>query len=410
MRTTKCILLLVIGMIGFFISHCKPDEILPGEISGDVVDVETYQALQGATVILNPLNDKDTVITASDGKFLFKNLKPGHYEIVVSKPAYSKESKSDEVIAGKTTIFYFALNGAPIPKFSVKNLDFGLDSTVKRFTVSNIGKAALSYSITSNQDWITVFPFSGEVLNETDTLVVTINKTGLSDNIQIGDIQIISGIGDEIQMDTINVFVNGMMDRDFNYYKVVKIGTQTWMAENLNVGTMIGGGREQTGSQTIKKYCYNDDDRNCKIFGGLYQWSEMMQGAQSDNGTIGTTQGICPVGWHIPTLEEWNTLTNYLDEPVAGAKLKEAGIIHWKAGNVATNESGFTALPGGMWDGSVFGLITSHEYIWTATNGQNFGSNYSTQFEYNSEKVLFPMLQANQAVAVRCIMDPPERK
>ncbi|TAL68700.1 MAG: hypothetical protein EPN88_07025 [Bacteroidetes bacterium] len=208
--------------------------------------------------------------------------------------------------------------------------------------------------------------------------------------------------------DTVKVFVNGLMDRDLNYYKVVKIGTQTWMAENLNVGRMIYGGVEQTDFQTIKKYCYNNDDRNCKIFGGLYQWSEMMLGAQPDTGITGTTQGICPTGWHIPTIKEWNTLISYLDETVAGVKLKEAGITHWKAGNVATNESGFTALPGGIWDGYIFDLITTHEYIWTATTDQNSGSDYATQLGHNSERVFFPKFQGKQATAVRCIMDPPK--
>jgi uncharacterized protein (TIGR02145 family) len=58
----------------------------------------------------------------------------------------------------------------------------------------------------------------------------------------------------------------------------------------------------------------------------------------------------------VPTVKEWNTLAGYMNETVAGVKLKEAGITHWKAGNVATNESGFTALPGGIWDGSVVTL------------------------------------------------------
>ena len=408
MRTNKNVLILVICIIGFILSNCKPTENLLGDISGDVVDGETFQPLKETKVKLNPLNDSTN--TASDGKFLFTNLEPGQYEIVVSKLAYEKEVKSAEVTGGGTVKLYFALNGAPIPEFSDKNLDFGLDSTNKFFTISNIGKATLKYSIKTNQDWITVFPFSGEVKDKTDTLWVTINKAGLSNNIQKGEIVISSEIGNEILKTTINVFVNGVMDRDLNYYKVVKIGTQTWMAENLNVGLGVPGGTEQTGSQVIKKYCYDNDDRNCKIFGGLYQWAEMMQGAQSDTGSTGTTQGICPVGWHVPTLKEWNTLISYLDETVAGVKLKEAGITHWKEGNVATNESGFTALPGGMWDGLSFGLLTTHEYIWTATSDQESGSNYSTQFEYNSEKVFSKKFQEKEAIAVRCIMDPPERK
>jgi uncharacterized protein (TIGR02145 family) len=407
MKTTKCIIILVISIIGFSLNQCKTEEILPGEINGEVYDNENSQPLQEATVILDPLND--TTITASDGKFLFNNLTPGLYAITVSKLAYEIETKRAEVTPGGTFTLIFLLKGAPIPKISDKNLDFGLDSTIRFFTISNIGRDTLKYSINANQNWITVFPFSGEVTDETDTLVVSINKTGLSNNIQKGKILISSVIGDEIQKDTVNVFVNGVMDRDLNYYEVVRIGTQTWMAENLNVGNMISGGIEQTNYQDIKKYCYNNDDRYCKIFGGLYQWPEMMQGAKSDSGNTGTTRGICPVGWHVPTIKEWNTLLSYLDETVAGIKLKEAGITHWKAGNVATNESGFTALPGGIWDGYIFDLITSHEYIWTATSGQTLGFSYAAKFEYNSEKVFLPEFRGNQATAVRCIMDPPKK-
>jgi uncharacterized protein (TIGR02145 family) len=181
------------------------------------------------------------------------------------------------------------------------------------------------------------------------------------------------------------------------------------MAENLNVGTITSGGLEQTGFQIIKKYCYNNDDANSKIYGGLYTWSGMMQGAKPDSGIIGTTRGICPVGWHIPTLKEWNTLTSYLDEPVAGLKLKEAGSSHWMAGTIATNESGFTALPAGMWDGYYFTLGPSippynqEAHFWTSSNDQSSGWHYAVQLGYNSERVRYIQFLNQEANSVRCI-------
>jgi uncharacterized protein (TIGR02145 family) len=407
MRTPVSILILIICITGCCLSGCKTEEILLGEISGNVTDAETSQPLQEAIVVLNPSND--TTTTASDGKYLFKDLNPGNYEIQASKLAYEKKTNSVLVTPASTEI-NFALNGIPVPEISDKYLDFGIDSTIKLFTISNIGKATLKYSVIADQNWINVQPSSGEVTNETDTLMVTINRSGLSDYIQQGEIQITSISGQKILRDTVGVFVNGVMDRDFNYYSVVKIGTQTWMAENLNVGTIIAGGLEQTGFQIIKKYCYNNDDANGKIYGGLYTWSGMMQGAKPDSGIIGTTRGICPVGWHIPTLKEWNTLTSYLDETVAGVKLKEAGTTHWISGNIGTNESGFTALPGGMWDGYYFSLLTTHEYFWTATVDQKSGYNHAVQLEYNSEKVRYAQFQEKEAIAVRCIMDPPEKR
>lgn len=163
-------------------------------------------------------------------------------------------------------------------------------------------------------------------------------------------------------------------DVDGNVYNTVQIGTQCWMAENLNVGTMINstaGGQLQTNNGVIEKYCYDNNSAKCDIYGGLYEWDEMMQYAPSDNGTIGTTQGICPTGWHIPTDIEWTTLTDELSgQSVAGGKLKETGTTHWYSPNTgATNESGFTALPGGgrsSSDGSFYAL-RSGGYWWSAT-------------------------------------------
>jgi len=154
-------------------------------------------------------------------------------------------------------------------------------------------------------------------------------------------------------------------DADGNNYPVVGIGTQVWMAQNLNIGTRINGSDEQTDNQVIEKYCYDDLESNCDVYGGLYQWDEMMQYVTTEG-----TQGICPAGWHVPTDGEWIELTNYLGgEGVAGGMMKESGITHWSSPNTgATNSSGFTALPGGArdYDGS-FNGITYNAYFWSST-------------------------------------------
>jgi uncharacterized protein (TIGR02145 family) len=144
-------------------------------------------------------------------------------------------------------------------------------------------------------------------------------------------------------------------DRDSQTYTTVEIGDQCWLAENLNIGTMISSSSNQTDNGTIEKYCHTNSTSNCDIYGGLYQWDEMMQYE-----TTKGVQGICPTGWHLPTDAEWCTLENYVDTGTiscsstgyrgidAGGKLKEFGTAHWSAPNIgATNSSGFTALPGG---------------------------------------------------------------
>jgi uncharacterized protein (TIGR02145 family) len=150
-------------------------------------------------------------------------------------------------------------------------------------------------------------------------------------------------------------------------YNTVIIGDQCWMNENLNIGTSILGTNDQTDNSLIEKYCYDNDEDYCDDYGGLYQWDEAMQYTT----TVGA-QGICPDGWHIPSYAEVTDLYQYLDGlSVAGGKLKSTRTEptnhpRWDSPNDdATNESGYTALPGGYRSstdgafGSLGGLFTS---------------------------------------------------
>ncbi len=104
-------------------------------------------------------------------------------------------------------------------------------------------------------------------------------------------------------------------------YKIVHVGTQCWMAENLNVGQRIDGDCEMEDNAVTEKYCYNDDENNCEEYGGLYSWDELMQYTSLEN-----AQGICPEGWHIPDDEVWKILEGRLTvntewEAASGIKL-----------------------------------------------------------------------------------------
>jgi uncharacterized protein (TIGR02145 family) len=158
-------------------------------------------------------------------------------------------------------------------------------------------------------------------------------------------------------------------DFDGNLYTTVQIGSQCWMRENMKTRHYSNGDPLVNGTgvgpipsdDTVKYWFdYNDDPGISAIYGRLYTWSAVMNGAQGPDFLM--IQGICPAGWHIPTDEEWKTLEKYLgmtqyeadktrewrgiDE---GGKLKEPWIEHWVWPNGgATNESGFSALPGGL--------------------------------------------------------------
>ena len=161
-------------------------------------------------------------------------------------------------------------------------------------------------------------------------------------------------------------------------YNSVQIGTQCWMAENLNIGTMINGGSEQTDNSIIEKYCYDNDTSKCDTYGGLYQWDEMMQYTT----TVGT-QGVCPNGWHLPADNELKTLEMHLGMSQAqtdaqywrgtdeGSELAGNELL-WTNGdldmNAAFGTSGFAFLPGGFrkTDGT-FLSDTDSAYFWSSS-------------------------------------------
>ncbi len=131
-------------------------------------------------------------------------------------------------------------------------------------------------------------------------------------------------------------------------YKTVLIGEQCWLKENLNVGTMIDGYENMKNNGIIEKYCYKNNPVNCEIYGGLYQWEEIMRYRAKDS------TGICPEGWHIPTENDFDVLIKYLGgKSTAGEKLKEAVSLRWSYHSTTfTNISDFTALPSGIGGGN----------------------------------------------------------
>lgn len=137
-------------------------------------------------------------------------------------------------------------------------------------------------------------------------------------------------------------------ERDGQNYRWVKIGNQIWMADNLNYGQIINGGKKQDDNKIVEKYCYDDKEENCNVYGGLYQWKEIMDYSDEPG-------GICPKGWHIPSIDEWEILIKETGgKKIAGASLKESGTDHWKEKQKYLDEyasvspTGFNALPGGL--------------------------------------------------------------
>lgn len=178
--------------------------------------------------------------------------------------------------------------------------------------------------------------------------------------------------------------------RDDQIYKWVKIGEQVWMADNLNYNT------------GEIHWCYDDNKANCDKFGGLYKWNEINQNLGQN-----AVHGICPEGWHIPTDGEWKILIDYLGgSDVAGGKLKEAGFKHWNSPNTGnTNESGFSALPGGFrMNTNNFYHLGGYAYFWSSTQINTHNAWIQT-LNYNSDEVYRRSFNKEYGFSVRCIMD-----
>ena len=159
-------------------------------------------------------------------------------------------------------------------------------------------------------------------------------------------------------------------DGDGNIYQTVKIGTQVWLKENLKT-TRLNDGTEiplitddtEWENALTAAYCWYDDDiTNKDPFGALYNWFAVNTGK------------LCPKGWHVPSESELTELVTFLGgESVAGGKLKTTGTIEggdglWNQPNVdATNETGFSALPGGSRGGKYFHDINWSGLWWTST-------------------------------------------
>jgi uncharacterized protein (TIGR02145 family) len=207
--------------------------------------------------------------------------------------------------------------------------------------------------------------------------------------------------------------------RDSQSYPMVMIGDQCWMAQNLNIGTMVTGHNAQSNNSVYEKYCYNNSSSNCNTYGGLYQWGEAVQYINGASDTTlyspvptGNIQGICPLGWHLPMISEMSTLSDYLGaELVAGGKLKQTGTTLWLTPNVgADNSTGFTAVPSGdLTEGAVFGDLSYAARYWGASASVDTGTQSADMFYlmYNSDSMVIDASRTNydQAYSVRCVRD-----
>ncbi|HPF92617.1 MAG TPA: fibrobacter succinogenes major paralogous domain-containing protein [Tenuifilaceae bacterium] len=163
--------------------------------------------------------------------------------------------------------------------------------------------------------------------------------------------------------------------RDDRHYSAVAIGNQIWMAENLKYLPSVNPSSTSSNIEPCY-YVYGYEGmsidgarlrENFVTYGVLYNWPAAMNGEESSDTNPSSVQGVCPAGWHLPSDAEWEELIEYLGNTLAQEKLKESGNAHWIEPSIATNETGFTALPGGTLYQNEFINLTRMGYWWSAT-------------------------------------------
>lgn len=194
-------------------------------------------------------------------------------------------------------------------------------------------------------------------------------------------------------------------DRDGQTYRMVKIGNQVWMAENLNLETEFSS-------------CYNDYAENCEKNGRLYTWGAAMDsagvwstdgkgcGRHEEYGTVCSAtypvRGVCPEGWHLPTQAEWKALfTAVGDSSTVGKMLKS--ISGWNDSGNGTDSYAFSALPAGYWDG-YYTYEGSAAFFWSSTEYNGYYA-YYMYLGYYFDHAGLDDHRKDDRFSVRCIKD-----
>jgi uncharacterized protein (TIGR02145 family) len=208
---------------------------------------------------------------------------------------------------------------------------------------------------------------------------------------------------------------DGLSSSVGGYYRTVKIGSQCWLRDNLNVGGMIVGSVAQSNNSILEKYCFDDIIGSCQIYGGLYQWGEAMQYSLIEN-----SQGICPLGCHIPSDSEFHILEAILSTPPgdsncnpnrsgdgcspAGDKLKAAADCSVVGGSNC-GSSGFSGLIAGRRDiDASFNLDDVAGVFWSSSA---LGTEAWSRYLYTVDATLSrsPWNSWDTGFSIRCVQN-----
>jgi len=393
-----------------------------GSGSSSTVDsVRVYNLTQGISQLFNGSDTLELVVSTSVYAHTWNNSSV----TVFPNPSQEKifvqliSEKEDDVLC-----CLYGLDGRRIIERSIK-----MSSGANMFELSGLSTGIYFINFSTKESYFTEkiiitgtsqnrpeIKFEGiDVLKEDISYFKNTEKSTIQMPYNQGDMLLLEGFsGNYTYIKTLIPSTNTTVDFSFisctdgagNHYPVVTIGTQIWMGSNLrttlyNNGTNIPTETDNItwGNLTSAAYCWHSNDSvvNGKTYGALYNFEAVNSGI------------LCPMGWHVPTQAEWDTLINGLGGlAFAGGKLRETGTQHWTAPNTgATNESGFTALPGSSRYGSLnngaFSTTLGTQALWwsaTEITGTNAWY-YETQNTHGGASS--GSISKQYGMSVRCI-------
>jgi uncharacterized protein (TIGR02145 family) len=390
---------IIICFLSFQGCNNNPATPITGTIQGRIMNATGDTLIVDASVSTTP--PTSAVNTDAQGKYTIKSVSVGQYTVAASKGGYNPGSVAVTVAAGQTATadIYLEINGtipsAPIIITQPQSQTVVAGQSVT-FSVTSTGTPPLLYQWYKDSTAISGATSSSCTLSNIQTTdagkyTVTVSNIALPNANSNGAVL------------TVKALVT-VTDIDGNVYHTVTIGTQVWMVENLkttkyNDGVAIPLVTDIAtwAALTTPGYCWNNNDAATfkNTYGVLYNWYTVNTGK------------LAPAGWHVPTDSEWSVLATYLGgDSVAGGKLKEVGTTNWLSPNTsATNETGFTALPGGY--RNLFGAFFSiggSGYWWSATV-RDATYSWGRGIYYNGANVFRFDYYNRSGFSVRCVRD-----
>ncbi len=275
---------------------------------------------------------------------------------------------------------------------------------------------------------ITAIPNGGwEFVNWTGDVEVLADENAAATTLTMptGDVELTAHFQQKDGSDII--YGDGVTDIDGNEYVTVIIGNQEWMAENLRVTRDADG-------NNISRRCYDNSPTNCELYGGLYTWNTVMNDEHFSWSNPSGVQGICPDGWHVPSILEWLQLGDYLvnqgyqnsltDPNGAGNALKSCRQVNSPLGGDCDTSDhprwdeddehsgfdafGFSALPGGKGPFFIFDEIGKGGYWWTTSDSDTPLKSVYLTINYSSGRLHSDITETRNSLSVRCVRSPDQ--